>query len=296
LSPRILWIDDQVNVIETFALLLAPIQADVVFEQSAEKGVSRIRKEVFDLVLVDLNMPPGKWGGLWVLEAVSTLDKNTPIIVVSGEGSQRETIKAIRLGAVDYITKEGIEEELLPRVQEVLKREAALRLVIGESTLELIKRGESDTTEFKSTLRWNLRAQRKDPVIELSAIKSVAGFLNARGGVLLLGVDDEGQVLGLDNDEFENEDKLQLHFWNRIRDSIGSEFAEFIYANLEGVGEKKILRINCKPSSRPVYVRWKQSGKEYTDEFYVRTGPKTENLDLRKAVIYIENHFSKRQP
>ena len=293
MGPRILWIDDQVNVVETFSLLLAPIQADVVFAQSAEEGVSRFAEEEFDLVLLDLNMPPGKWGGLWVLEAVSRLDKKTPFMVVSGEGSQRETIKALRLGAVDYITKEGIEEDLLPRVQELLERESALKLVEDVSTLELLKSGESDTIEFKSSLRYNLTTNLNDPKMELSVIKTVAGFLNARGGVLLVGVDDEGHVLGLDSDKFVNDDKLQLHFWNRIRDSIGSEFTEFIQAKLEGVGKEKILRVNCKPALRPIYVRWKQIGKELTEVFYVRTGPKTEVLDLRKAVVYIESHFGK---
>lgn len=287
-----MWIDDQLDVIRTLASLLSPLKADVTCVGSASDAIDLLEHHNYDLILVDLAMPPDKWGGLWFLDAVRKLERKSPIVVVSGEGSQQETIKALRLGAIDYITKETLEQELVSRVQQVLNHVGESGERRREATRELIRAGESEDTEFKSTLRWNLMAKRLDTAIELTIIKSIAGFMNSAGGTLLVGVDDAGQIVGLEDDRFQDDDKLQLHFWNRIRDSIGSEHAGHVHATILKIDGKSILRVDCRASPRPVYVRWKHSGKETdTDLFFVRTGPKTEMLDIRQAVQYISSHF-----
>jgi hypothetical protein len=65
---------------------------------------------------------------------------------------------------------------------------------------DIIKAGESQGVEFKSTARWNIRSQQLDKKMEHVIVKTVCGFLNGEGGTLLIGVDDAGQVLGLDQD------------------------------------------------------------------------------------------------
>ena len=77
---------------------------------------------------------------------------------------------------------------------------------------ELIKRGESKTLEFKSTLRWNLKEDRKDNRVTHAALKTIAAFLNTEGGDLLLGVADDGSVVGIERDGFDTNDKFMLHF------------------------------------------------------------------------------------
>ena len=65
------------------------------------------------------------------------------------------------------------------------------------STLEdLLALGESQTLELKATARWNVRAGRADKKMEHIIIKAVCGFLNAEGGTLLIGVDDDGSARG----------------------------------------------------------------------------------------------------
>lgn len=291
MNPKVLWVDDQLDVIKTLSSLLSPLKAEVTCMASATDALEHLRETEYDIILIDLSMPPGKWGGLWFLEALSELSKEVPIIVVSGEGTQEETIKALRLGATDYITKDALEQELVSRVQAVLSH-TPIRSGLNEDIRKLISGGEGENLEFKSTLRWNIRAKKIDAAIELSAIKSVAGFLNTRGGTLLIGVDDKGQVVGLEEDRFEDEDKLQLHFWNRIRDSIGNEHCDLIHARIKNIEGRSVLRIDCRSSRIPVYVRWKQSGQEVKSPiFFVRTGPKTDSLDLPQAVQYIADHF-----
>ena len=65
---------------------------------------------------------------------------------------------------------------------------------------ELINRGESNTLEFKSTLRYDLEQQKVNKDLAKVIPKTLAGFLNAEGGMLLIGVADNGQILGLEND------------------------------------------------------------------------------------------------
>ena len=77
---------------------------------------------------------------------------------------------------------------------------------------ELIKQGESKTLEFKSTLRWNLREDRKDDKrITHAALKTIAAFLNTEGGDLLLGVADDGAIVGIEKDRLDNDDKFMRH-------------------------------------------------------------------------------------
>lgn len=89
---------------------------------------------------------------------------------------------------------------------------------------DLIAGGETRAVEFKSTLRMNLHTGQVDDKIQVSALKTIAGFLNAKGGTLLIGVADNGEVLGLDADGFQNEDKLGLHLVNLVKDRIGEVF------------------------------------------------------------------------
>lgn len=65
---------------------------------------------------------------------------------------------------------------------------------------DLLAVGESQTVEFKSTARRNTRAGQQDKKMEHVILKTVCGFLNAEGGTLLIGVDDDGQILGLTGD------------------------------------------------------------------------------------------------
>src|ERR1019366_8408678 len=59
----------------------------------------------------------------------------------------------------------------------------------------LIAGGESITVEFKSSARWDVKQNTQNKAMEQIIVKTVAAFLNAEGGTLLIGVDDAGQVL-----------------------------------------------------------------------------------------------------
>ncbi len=69
-----------------------------------------------------------------------------------------------------------------------------------EPIAEVATRGESDSLEFKSSARWNMRAGKRDDAMETVIAKTVAAFMNSGGGTILIGVDDDGHLIGLGPD------------------------------------------------------------------------------------------------
>jgi ATP-dependent Lon protease len=151
---------------------------------------------------------------------------------------------------------------------------------------KLIAKGEGAKLEFKSTLRWNIQSGRRDKAMEHSVLKTIVAFLNTEGGTLLVGVQDDGSILGIEPDKFQNEDKYLLHFANLINDKIGKHYVDNIQWDLKAIGDKKILRVNCKPSAKAVFL--KDNAEE---KFYVRSGPSTVLLSTSDVLEYSKKHF-----
>lgn len=118
---NILWADDQTDVVNTLKSVLAPLSPKIMVVKDGNEAVSKLRKGNYDLLLLDLKMPPDEWGGLWALDELRKFNQKLPVIILSGEGTQNETIKALRLGAQDYVTKDKVQTELLQRVEKILK-------------------------------------------------------------------------------------------------------------------------------------------------------------------------------
>lgn len=153
-------------------------------------------------------------------------------------------------------------------------------------TKDLIRQGESDKVEFKSTLRYNIYTGKFGKEIEHAALKSIAAFLNSWGGILLIGIDDKGSVTGLEYDKFENDDKALLHLTQMIKERLGTHFMQFINCSVEPLESRKIMRIDIAPSNLPAYLTG--NNEEY---FYVRTGPSTTELKPSQIYEYINNRF-----
>ncbi len=151
---------------------------------------------------------------------------------------------------------------------------------------ELIASGEGVHVEFKSSLRINLHTGKKDPKMELACLKTIAGFLNARGGSLIVGVSDDGVTCGVDVDGFTNEDRMHLHLVNLLKDRIGAQHSMYIHPRFEDRDEVRVLVVECWPSNSPAFVK---DGS--TDRFYTRTGAATTELSASQAQQYIAQRF-----
>lgn len=150
----------------------------------------------------------------------------------------------------------------------------------------LISAGESFSVEFKSSLRWNIRAEKKDPAIEHASLKTLAAFLNSSGGTLLIGVRDDGSIEGIETDMFPDTDKFSLHFWNLAQTAFGQDACPFIKTGFEKIDGKTVCIAQATPSSRPVFLKNKNE-----EEFYIRIGPSSAKLGIREALAYIASRF-----
>jgi predicted HTH transcriptional regulator len=150
----------------------------------------------------------------------------------------------------------------------------------------LVARGEGVGTEFKSTLRTNLKTGLVDSRIEREVLKSLAAFMNGDGGTLIIGVNDEGKPLGVKADNFSNEDKMNQHLVNLIRDRIGPQQMLFMHPRFEDYENARVLVVDCKRSPMLVYV--KDGNMEH---FFIRTGAATNEFTGNQMQQFIKHRF-----
>jgi type I restriction enzyme R subunit len=157
---------------------------------------------------------------------------------------------------------------------------------------ELIQRGESRTLEFKSTLRWNLSEDRKDDQrVTHSVLKTVAAFLNTEGGDLLIGVADDGSIVGVEKDQLESDDKFMRHLTQVVRNALGDRAGTCIDPKTQIVQGKTVCVVSCQRSPEPVFLRWKGLEAGPDGDFFVRSGPGTVKLPMESAKEYIRTRF-----
>ncbi len=127
-SPRVLVVEDEENVRELLLTVLAENGYRVEAVRTGEEGLRQLDSQLYDLVLLDLNLPG--MHGLNVLGAGPALQTDAQFIVMTAFGSIDSAVEAMKLGAVDFIKKPFRTEELLhvlTRAMEELelKREVA---------------------------------------------------------------------------------------------------------------------------------------------------------------------------
>lgn len=161
----------------------------------------------------------------------------------------------------------------------------------------LVPADENDRTEFKSSLRWDIKENRINQDLEKVVIKTLAGFLNGEGGKLFIGVNDDGKAIGLagDYDSFskkKNRDGFEQHLRNIIdRDLIANlPLSPFLTVQFPKIDGREICCVSIESSPRQVYVKLKKQNTE-TEVFYLRTGNATHPLQGSKLGEYIEQHW-----
>ena len=305
-TPVVLLVDDNALNLQMLHQTLQGQGYRLLSAKSGEDALRIAQQASPDLILLDVMMP-----GIDGYEACTRLKadeatRNAPIIFLTALHDTKEKVRGLSLGAVDFITKPFEPDEVVARVSrqlEVHRQHQALlvqnqqlanqledELLSGATDLNayrekiqaLISSGENDRLEFKSTLRWNLKTDRSEKGIEKAWLKSVVAFLNTDGGVLLVGVSDDGHILGTEVDRFDNRDKYLLHVNNCLQQHIGLEHSGFIRFHLIPVEEKEVLLIECQPSPSAAFLR---IGKN--EEFYVRVGPGSRRLSTSEVLSYM---------
>jgi membrane protein YdbS with pleckstrin-like domain len=160
------------------------------------------------------------------------------------------------------------------------------------SILDLILEGESSSLELKQTFRYDGKTKDVNKALEKATMKTIAAFLNANGGNLIIGVTDNGRIHGVEEDYHtlirKDRDGFENHFNQVLKLMIGAEFRQHVKISFEKIEDKDVCLVQVDPSHKPVYV--KANGDE---EFFIRTGNTTSPLKVSEVNSYIDSHWQK---
>lgn len=155
---------------------------------------------------------------------------------------------------------------------------------------DIISKGENDKIEFKSSLRWDYRQEKVNKALELVIVKTISAFLNSDGGILFIGVDDDGNILGLQKDyetlRKQNSDGFLLAMTTLINQNLGKNYHSLLKFNLISINNLDVCILNIDKADKPVFV-----GKKGSEEFYVRASASSQALSMSEGLEYIRNHW-----
>ncbi len=162
-----------------------------------------------------------------------------------------------------------------------------------EEIRELIAAGENQQVEFKSTLRWDLRQFKPNKALEDVVAKTIAGFMNTRGGHLFIGIDDDGQAQGLHEDyaslKKPGRDGFEQYIMQLISTKLGTNYCALIDVSFFQIEGLDVCHLEIKHAHSPVYLH-----QDDRSHFYIRTGNGTRELDIPEALNYIEENLNGR--
>lgn len=164
------------------------------------------------------------------------------------------------------------------------------------SVTELIAGGESQSVEFKSTARCNLHTGQRDDRIELVIAKTVAALANSGGGDLLIGVDDDGDPLGLDDDlkfmKSPDLDRYELWLRDHLSKTVGAAVTSAVEVTFPVVDGQPVCHLRIPPATRPVFLT---PGKGQSVQMWVRVGNSTRQLAVDEALQYAADRWGRRR-
>lgn len=192
-----------------------------------------------------------------------------------------------------HIVIQHLTNKQVPLSKMVAQLPAVDQLLSPESfTLEkLLKSDEGDMLEFKSSFKWDWRQQKVNKELSRVLMKEMCAFLNGQGGALVLGVDDDKQIVGIDKDlatlRKKTTDGYRLSLADLVAEYLGAEVSENYQVTFENVDDKTVCLIHVRASSGPVYFNSTRSKKE----FYIRQDASIRELDAPSTFRYISMHW-----
>ena len=187
---------------------------------------------------------------------------------------------------VNYVPFEVVEFSILGLLQLGLIILVFMRSLAEEADIrEMVASGEHEKLEFKTSLRWDMKRNQVNRELEKTAMKTVTAFLNSEGGHLLIGVDDKGKPVGLENDFAslvrQDTDGFENHFNNLFRSMVGPEFRRLVKLKFDNIDGKTVCLASVEPGHKPAYLKTGDG-----EDFYIRTGNVTTPLKMSEVAAY----------
>ena len=226
---------------------------------------------------------------------------------VATGGYRPDRHRTVRLRELDgeYETHAALRlaPAILSRAVEVplplIWRERAKDLIEGVGADEaairvrrLITHGESAEVEFKSSLRYDVDKGGTNTELTKAVTKTLAAFLNCRGGTLLIGIDDSGDVVGIERDlktlqHKPNVDGFELCLREAVGSHLGNDVNPVIELSFGDVDGHTVAIASCPAHHQPVFHEDKGAVL-----FFVRAGNGTRPLNVREAVEFVGSRWA----
>jgi type I restriction enzyme R subunit len=260
--------------------------------------------EVLSRIIAELNerfgLNLGPEHRLTLSQMMERLDADTALDA-SARVNTRENVRLTFDQKVEHVIQEIVDSnfELYKRITDDRAFGDVLKNLLFDQYVrahrqaeELIKRGESKTLEFKPTLRWSLNEARQDDNgVTYAVLETIAAFLNTEGGDLLIGVADDGSIVGIEQDRLGTDDKFMRHLGQAVRNALGDRAGACIDPKTQIVQGKTVCVVSCQRSPEPVFLRWKALETSTAGDFFVRSGPGSVKLPPDSATEYIRTRF-----
>lgn len=186
----------------------------------------------------------------------------------------------------------GIFARLLFKATERRQLILQLQAELDRDLDALIAQGEGEKLEFKSSFRYDLHQQKVNKALENVIMKTLAGMMNSEGGTLLIGVADDGEIVGLERDyqtlKRKDHDGFEQLLNSTVADRLGTPACEWIKVYFHQHEGQEVCRIRVMPAPQPVYL---QEGSEA--KFYIRTGAGTRAMTLPEAIGFIQQKWKR---
>ncbi len=151
MNKRILIVDDERNVRMTYRAALETEGFEVAEAESGAMAVEKFAQSTFDVAVLDLRMP--EMGGLELLEVMRDKNIKTPTVIITAYGDVPNAVKAMKLGAIDFLAKPVTPDELRTLLKEVIERHERAMPAAQESTsrgIEIQERADLAFTRRKA--------------------------------------------------------------------------------------------------------------------------------------------------
>ncbi|MCY4303483.1 MAG: DUF262 domain-containing protein [Aestuariivita sp.] len=166
---------------------------------------------------------------------------------------------------------------------------------------DIIAEGEHDSLEFKSSMRWDNRQSRLNKKLEKTILKAIAAFNNGHGdgGILIIGVDDDRNILGLENDlstlKGDDADAYELHLRNLVNSEYGVEYgASNIKIEFPKISDQMVCKVTISKGYSPLFLKDLDKDGRKIEKFFVRSGNTSSPIEKPSEISnYISNRFKR---
>ena len=292
---RVLVVDDLPDVCATLSGLLSDEGYELRSASSRVEALQMLDAERFHVAVLDVRLDEAdedNQDGILLMHEIREKDPNVAIIILTGYANVkmvREALQPDREGvspAFGFLEKSEVDQ--LP---EYVNR-AFERAVLDTTTAvgDLITQGENDHVEFKASIRWDFKENAINKNLQETIAVAITGMLNGKGGILLIGVTDNGTVLGIEKDlqtlRKPTTDGFQLALTDIVKTYVGLEYMAYIRTRFELIDGKHICIVSIEKSPTPVFLATGDVHK-----FWVRMGNSTRSLDVKATMSYVQANW-----